>query len=711
MFRINTLKKKLVIGVFIAFICPYMISSVSIVEFIKDDVKNNFIKLSDQQIDNVDSTISNDIINPAYYAIDVLCREDSTKRLMETIDKRVIVSPTELDISHYQSLVSYYKTQQYMDAIGIASENGGYFIYPGASDDFSQYDPRRREWYQAAINKHRQPNLNGPYHRLSGLLILSVSQAVLDHEGNIIGVMFLGWDLQNFQHQIEQYKLGKTGYMMVLDQNNKFIVSPKNHSWLSKQPTDLGLFDLEQLENKTDGMHEIMLNSTKKYIRIKITDTGWKIISVIDADELSEQIFNVIKKIIGIFVITLLIVVLAIGMLAKSFTTAIESLSEVATSITQGNRIVHFNIKRNDEIGTLANSIKQMVKELFKREREFKTLIENTQDGISRIDKNLRYVYVNPAMQNLFGVPVKSFMGKTMNDILPDQNWIQAITISKQQVFNTGLEVIVLQEYRRFNGDTSYIHVHVIPEFDQSNQVETILCVFRDVTQLKDMEKAVARANSLNLVGEMAAGIAHEVRNPMAAVRGYLQFLSLKDVGVKYSEQFKTMIEEIDNANAIIKEFLALAKDRTIDLNRTDLNSIIEAVFPLLLADARMIDKDIVTNLQPLPMLLLDEKQIRQLLFNLVRNGQDAMMMKSHGVVTISTSVRNQEVVLAIKDEGAGISQHVIDKIGIPFITTKDTGTGLGLAICYSIAQRHNARIEFVTSTHGTIFYVLFTIA
>jgi len=710
MFRINTLKKKLVIGVFIAFVCPYMISSVSIVEFIKDDVKNNFIKLSDQQIDNVDSTISNDIINPAYYAIDVLCREDSTKRLIETIDNRVIVSPTELDISHYQSLVSYYKTQQYMDAIGIASENGGYFIYPGASDDFSQYDPRRREWYRAAIIKHKQPNLNGPYHRLSGLLILSVSQAVLDDEGNIIGVMFLGWDLQNFQHQIEQYKLGATGYMMVLDQNNKFIVSPKNHSWLSKQPIDLGLFDLEQLENKTDGMHEVTLNGTKKYIRIKITDTGWKIISVIDADELSEQIFDVIKKIIGIFVITLLIVVLAIGTLAKSFTTAIESLSEVATSITQGNRIVHFNIKQNDEIGTLANSINQMVKELFKRENEFKTLIENTQDGISRIDKNLQYVYVNPAMQNLFDVPVKSFIGKTMNDMLPDKNWIQAITVNEQQVFNTGLEVTFLQEYCRANGETSYIHVHVIPEFDQSNQVETVLCVFRDVTQLKDMEKAVARANSLNLVGEMAAGIAHEVRNPMAAVRGYLQFLSLKDVGVKYSEQFKTMIEEIDNANAIIKEFLALAKDRTIDLNRTDLNSIIEAVFPLLLADARMINKDIVTNLQPVPMLLLDEKQIRQLLFNLVRNGQDAMMKKSHGVVTISTSVRNQEVVLAIKDEGAGISQHIIDKIGIPFITTKDTGTGLGLAICYSIAQRHNAHIEFVTSTHGTIFYVSFTI-
>lgn len=710
MFRINFLKKKLVIGIFIAFVCPYMVSSMSIVEFIKDDVKNNFINLSDKQIDKVNSTITNDIINPAYYAIDVLCREDTTKRLIETIDNHVIVSPTELDISNYQSLASFHKTQRYIDAIGIATKKGGYFIYPGASDDFSQYDPRRREWYQAAITKHNQPSLNGPYHRLSGLLILSVSQAVLDDEGNVIGVMFMGWDLQNFQYQIEQYKLGTTGYIMVLDPNNKFIVSPENHSWLSKKPIDLGLFDLEQLENKTDGMHEVILNGTKKYVRIKIADTGWRIISVIDEDELSGQIFDVIKKIIGILVLTLLIIVLAIGILAKSFTNAIESLSEVATAITQGNRKVNFNSKRNDEIEILANSINQMVKELFRREKEFKTLVENTQDGISRIDRNLLYVYVNPAMQNLFDLPVQSFIGKKMNDILSDRNWIEVMVLNEQQVFNTGLEVIFLQEYCHTNGETSYFHVHIIPEFDQSNQVETVLSVFRDVTQLKSMEKAVARVNSLNLVGEMAAGIAHEVRNPMTAVRGYLQFLSLKEVGHRYSEQFNTMMEELDNANAIITDLLALAKNRTVDLNKTDLNSIIETVFPLLLADARLINKDIVINLQPLPMLLLDEKQVRQLLFNLVRNGLEAMVMKSSGAVTISTSVHNQEVILSVKDEGSGISQQVIDKIGIPFITTKDTGTGLGLAICYSIAQRHNARIEFATNPEETIFYVLFTI-
>jgi PAS domain S-box-containing protein len=707
MFRINTLKKKLIMGVFIAFVCPYMISSMSIVQFIKDDVKNNFIILSDQQIDKVNSTISNDIISPAYYAIDVLCREKTTKQLIETLDNRLIVSPTESELNHYQSLAVLHKTQRYMDAIGVATEKGGYFIYPGASDDFSQYDPRKRGWYQAAITKYNQPSLNGPYHRLSGLLILSVSQAVLDDESNVIGVMFLGWDLQNFQHQIEQYKVGTTGYIMVLDQNNKFIVSPENHSWLSKKPTELGV-DLEELENKTDGMHEVMLNGIKKYVRIKIADTGWKIISVIDADELSGQIFDVIKKFIGILVLTLLIIVLAIGTLAKSVTTAIESLSEVATSITQGNRRVNFNIKRNDEIGTLANSINQMVDELFKREKEFKTLVENTQDGISRIDRNLLYVYVNPAMQNLFDLPVKSFIGKT-NDIFTDKNWIQVMTRNEQQVFNTGLEVIFLQEYHQINGETSYFHVHVIPEFAQGNQVETVLSVFRDVTQIKSMEKAVARANSLNLVGEMAAGIAHEVRNPMTAVRGYLQFLSVKEIGLRYSEQFKTMIEEIDNANGIITEFLALAKNRTVDLNKTDLNSIIEAVFPLLLADARLINKDILLNLQPLPMLLLDEKQIRQLLFNLVRNGLEAMVMKSYGAVTISTSVHNQEVVLSIKDEGAGISQQVIDKIGIPFITTKDAGTGIGLAICYSIVQRHNARMEFVTSPEETIFSVSFT--
>jgi len=166
------------------------------------------------------------------------------------------------------------------------------------------------------------------------------------------------------------------------------------------------------------------------------------------------------------------------------------------------------------------------------------------------------------------------------------------------------------------------------------------------------------------------------------------------------------MIGELDRANAIITEFLSLARNKAADLKERDLNSIIESLFPLIQADALIAEKNIEKDLVELPVLLLDEKEIRQLILNLVRNGLEAMA--AGGKLTIRTALIGEEAVLAIQDEGAGIEGEVLDKIGAPFFTTKDTGTGLGLAVCYSIANRHKAEINVETSPAGTTFYVRF---
>ncbi|MFA4886504.1 MAG: ATP-binding protein, partial [Desulfotomaculaceae bacterium] len=113
-------------------------------------------------------------------------------------------------------------------------------------------------------------------------------------------------------------------------------------------------------------------------------------------------------------------------------------------------------------------------------------------------------------------------------------------------------------------------------------------------------------------------------------------------------------------------------------------------------------------ELWDIPYIDLDEKEIRQLILNLVRNGFEAM--PSGGTLTIKTFRDSGEVVLAVKDGGKGIGPEILEKIGTPFFTTKDTGTGLGLAVCYSIAARHNARIEIETGPKGTNFYVRFKI-
>ena len=126
----------------------------------------------------------------------------------------------------------------------------------------------------------------------------------------------------------------------------------------------------------------------------------------------------------------------------------------------------------------------------------------------------------------------------------------------------------------------------------------------------------------------------------------------------------------------------------------------------LIQADALMSDKNIKMELDDVPDLLMDDKEIRQLVLNLVRNGLD--VTPSSEYLSIKTYVDGGEVVLSVKDCGNGIPSDILDKIGTPFFTTKEYGTGLGLATCYSIANRHNASIQIDTGPGGTTFFVRF---
>lgn len=232
-----------------------------------------------------------------------------------------------------------------------------------------------------------------------------------------------------------------------------------------------------------------------------------------------------------------------------------------------------------------------------------------------------------------------------------------------------------------------------------------LLNVITDITEKKKLEKEIARLDQLNLIGEMAAGIAHEVRNPLTTVRGFLQ-MSRNSQEVLSPPFIELMIEELDRANAIITEFLSLAKNKVNSKKVQNLNDIIDSLFPLIQAEALLLDRHISLELGKLPPLDLDEKEIRQLLLNLSLNGIEAM--PSGGVLTIRTYVENETVVLEVTDEGTGIKEEWLSKIGTPFFTTKEKGTGLGLAICYSIANRHYATIDIKSSEKGTSFFVRF---
>ncbi|NRF90669.1 response regulator [Paenibacillus frigoriresistens] len=234
-----------------------------------------------------------------------------------------------------------------------------------------------------------------------------------------------------------------------------------------------------------------------------------------------------------------------------------------------------------------------------------------------------------------------------------------------------------------------------------------LLEVAVDITESLRFESEMARLAQLNLVGEMAAGIAHEIRNPMTTIRGFLQLFRENDRHMQ-KEYIPIMLEELDRANEIITEYLSLAKNKQSHQQPENINRIIEMLLPLIQAEAVMSGKHVHFQLKDCPVIQLDDKEMRQLILNMCMNGLEAMSLG--GKLRIETYTEAEHVVLLIADEGIGINEEHLEKLGRPFFTTKDEGTGLGLAICYSIAARHQASIEVQSSEKGTTFLIRFPI-
>ena len=223
------------------------------------------------------------------------------------------------------------------------------------------------------------------------------------------------------------------------------------------------------------------------------------------------------------------------------------------------------------------------------------------------------------------------------------------------------------------------------------------------------LQEEIAHIERLNLIGNMAAGLAHEVRNPMTVIKGYLQYFK-KKIPNSLHDQLDLVLSELARIEMIITDFLAISKINHIAPMEHDLNVIIDSIAPLLQSEALQrgislelkLDKDI-------SKLTLEEKEIKQLLLNIAMNGLNAM--GQHGILTIKTKCHDNGVILSVTDSGCGISKELQKKIFDPFFTTRNEGTGLGLAVCASIVAAHDAKIKVQSKEgKGTHFIITFPV-
>jgi PAS domain S-box-containing protein len=344
--------------------------------------------------------------------------------------------------------------------------------------------------------------------------------------------------------------------------------------------------------------------------------------------------------------------------------------------------------------------------ELLQSQRLLEGLFLSIEDGLVIIDTDYRVIKYNAPIAKWYSFK-KDVTGKKCYELFYRRSnpcsecpYFDTLTTGDQ---THRITTVTLPDGKEYTFEKSYFPL----TFVGTKGIHGIIATFRDITSQKHMESELARLSNLHLVGEMAASIGHEVRNPMTTVRGFLQMLGDKPGLGEYTDYFQLMISELDRANQIITDFLALAKNKKVTIQQHDLNVIVESLLPLIKADAMNTGHEIIVKLKRLPNVMVDSQEINQLILNLVRNGLEAMPLG--GRLTIQTGLRLNQPILTIRDQGIGIPKEVLSKLGTPFFTTKESGTGLGLPVCYSIADRNKAKIEVKTGTKGTAFAVVFS--
>lgn len=340
---------------------------------------------------------------------------------------------------------------------------------------------------------------------------------------------------------------------------------------------------------------------------------------------------------------------------------------------------------------------------LAKSEAKFRKLAETAPAYIFLL-QGTHFLYINPNMEKLIGYTLEECLEMDFGEIV--HPLFRELVTGRSMARQRGENVPASYEFKIISKGQQEHWIEFYGDTIEFEGLPAVMGVAYDITKKKEMQDTMARYHQLHLIGEMAASIGHEIRNPMTCVRGFLQMVKDNEHHSSQVDLFDLMIEELDRANSIITEFLSLAKNKALDFKEYNLNSILQNIYPLLLVEALEQNKSLELGLGEISNIMLDEKEIRQLIYNLVRNGFEAMA--PGGKLLIKTFMEDNFMVMAVQDQGRGIKAEVLEKIGSPFFTTKENGTGLGLSVCYNIAAHHHANIEIDTSPSGTTFFVRF---
>ncbi len=368
---------------------------------------------------------------------------------------------------------------------------------------------------------------------------------------------------------------------------------------------------------------------------------------------------------------------------------------------------------KNDEtqVGFIVGTFHELVGKLKDKERELEEhrkraeeraeviesyneyILQSVPSGVISLDRDFRITKVNSSAERILGFRAGEVMGKVYSEIFREP--LRSVLDGKTPIERGEIQ------YTTNSGKELHIGLTLTPLLNASKEPIGQLMVFTDLTELKALEAQAALRDRLSSLGEMAAGMAHELRNPMAVIAGYTKMLS-KRVDPSLLHVVDSVSGEIAVMDRVITDFLSFARPTELNISRVDLGQLLATC----VANSAGNRKDIRVHLAGLkiPEVQGDEILLRQAFTNLIQNAVEAM--PQGGDLRFGFATDAHFVEITISDSGHGIPEKIKERIFLPFYTTKDGGTGLGLAIVHKIVISHRGSVAVESSERGTAFRV-----
>jgi len=509
----------------------------------------------------------------------------------------------------------------------------------------------------------------------------------------------LSWFLNPFLRDIRS---GKTGYAWIIDERGNFLYHP-NAEFIGKSALEIreetypnipsGMINYIQKEKMLQGQvgtgryvsgwHRGITGRINKLIAhcpLTVSENPsikWSVAVVAPVSEIEGAVH---RGSIRLFLLQgLVIVVIFLGAAALIF-------FEMRWARVLEERVEH----RTEELKT--------------SEEKYRSLVESAEDFIFTVDQDGRFQSMNSFTANFFGGPPENFLGRGLSSLFPEGVAEDQLKLVKA-VFTLGKSV--RDEFEIEMGDHKiWISANFMPLKEEKGDVKAVLCIARDVTQNKNLERQLINAEKLASMGTLAAGVAHEVNNPLGVMLGFCDLLLRKtEKDSQDYEDLKTIERQGFHCKQVVENLLSFARLGEGQSEYSDANQCLEEIIKVVKHTLEMHDIDLDLSLtEGMPLVKGDSRQLQQVFLNLINNAVSAMT--AGGTLKIRTFVERltRKVVVQIEDNGVGIREEDMDHIFEPFFTTKPEGegTGLGLFVSYGIISKFGGSIDCASHHHSS---------